>query len=211
MPDGTGVHAVREGESVLAEVWQLGGRRHTTRRMSSGEGLKPHVPKITSFSTGPLSVPTHWKQTLFLLRDPIIAEEGERIVVRVFEMGIYGVWQGRSSRVCSSAARARTTRVSSMSRYTIGFVSPRTARRSCRAMLSSRLSRFDRPPLHRYEENISVMLPLPPSNADGFHSFMSWADQSGSPPSGVSPFRSTGQSSISLSKTPPVHAAMIPA
>lgn len=83
-PADTPVHIVREGDPILAEVWQVGGRRHMTRRMSSGEGLKPHVPKVTSFSTGPLSVPTHWKQTLFLLRDPIVAEEGT-VVEGVFK------------------------------------------------------------------------------------------------------------------------------
>ena len=76
VPEGTDVHVVREGDPILAEVWQVGGRRHMTRRMSTGEGLKPHVPKIVSFSTGPLSVPTHWKQTIFLLREPIVADEG---------------------------------------------------------------------------------------------------------------------------------------
>lgn len=43
--------------------------------MSSGEPLKGK-PKVTSFSTGPASEPTHWKQTLFLLREPITAHEG---------------------------------------------------------------------------------------------------------------------------------------
>ncbi|GJE92599.1 methyltransferase domain-containing protein [Phanerochaete sordida] len=78
-PADAAVHVVREGDPVLAEVWQLGGRRHMTRRMSSGEGLKPHVPKVTSFSTGPRSEPTHWKQTLFLLREPIVADEGTAV------------------------------------------------------------------------------------------------------------------------------------
>ena len=76
IPEGTEVHVVREGETILAEVWQVGGKPHLSRRMSSGDGLKAK-PKITSFSTGPLSVPTHWKQTLFLLRDPITVDEGE--------------------------------------------------------------------------------------------------------------------------------------
>ncbi|EKM49814.1 uncharacterized protein PHACADRAFT_131660 [Phanerochaete carnosa HHB-10118-sp] len=69
VPEGTEVHIVGEGDSILAEVWQ---------------GLKPHVPKVRSFSTGPLSVPTHWKQTLFLLREPIVVEEGT-IVEGVFK------------------------------------------------------------------------------------------------------------------------------
>lgn len=76
VPADTPVAVAREGDPILAEVWQVGGRRHLTRRMSSGEAIKPHEPKIVSFSTGPLSVPTHWKQTLFLLREPIVADEG---------------------------------------------------------------------------------------------------------------------------------------
>lgn len=49
--------------------------------MSSGQGLKDREGegarrKITSFSTGPESVPTHWKQTLFLLKEPITVHEG---------------------------------------------------------------------------------------------------------------------------------------
>jgi hypothetical protein len=44
------------------------------RRSSLGEGLKKE--KFTSFTTGPDSVPTHWKQTVFLLREPISAQEG---------------------------------------------------------------------------------------------------------------------------------------
>ena len=80
--------AVREGDPVLAEVWPLGGRPHTSRRMSSAKGLKDGdgdgaKRKITSFSTGPESVPTHWKQTLFLLKDPITVHEGACICVWV--------------------------------------------------------------------------------------------------------------------------------
>ncbi|KAI0698154.1 S-adenosyl-L-methionine-dependent methyltransferase [Cytidiella melzeri] len=83
--DDTKVHVIHEGDPVLAELWPLGGRPHITRRMSSGEGLKPPSPVITSFSTGPKSTPTHWKQTLFLLRDPIRADEGT-VVQGVFKL-----------------------------------------------------------------------------------------------------------------------------
>ncbi|KAI0345573.1 S-adenosyl-L-methionine-dependent methyltransferase [Trametopsis cervina] len=85
IPEDTQVHVVSEGDPVLAEVWPVGGKPHPTRRLSSGEGLKPAKPKITSFSTGPKSTPTHWKQTLFLLRDPIIADEGT-VVQGVFKL-----------------------------------------------------------------------------------------------------------------------------
>ncbi|KAI0823963.1 S-adenosyl-L-methionine-dependent methyltransferase [Trametes gibbosa] len=77
IPEDTEVYVVREGDPILAEVWPVGGRPHLPRRMSTGEPLKGKGrPKITSFSTGPASVPTHWKQTVFFLRDPIIASEG---------------------------------------------------------------------------------------------------------------------------------------
>ncbi|KAI0045880.1 S-adenosyl-L-methionine-dependent methyltransferase [Auriscalpium vulgare] len=56
-------------DAGLAEVWQLG--RRPSRRAS--QSVKP---QMSSFSTGPLSAPTHWKHTIFLLRDPIIVEEG---------------------------------------------------------------------------------------------------------------------------------------
>ncbi|KAI0629795.1 S-adenosyl-L-methionine-dependent methyltransferase [Trametes polyzona] len=77
VPEDTDVYIVRDGDPVLAEVWPVGGRPHQPRRMSTGEQLKGKGrPKVTSFSTGPASVPTHWKQTVFFLRDPITAGEG---------------------------------------------------------------------------------------------------------------------------------------
>ncbi|KAI0642918.1 S-adenosyl-L-methionine-dependent methyltransferase [Trametes meyenii] len=85
IPEDTDVYVVREGDPVLAEVWPLGGRPHQARRMSTGDPLKGKGrPKITSFSTGPASVPTHWKQTVFFLREPITAAEGT-IVEGVFK------------------------------------------------------------------------------------------------------------------------------
>ncbi|KAF9232315.1 S-adenosyl-L-methionine-dependent methyltransferase [Melanogaster broomeanus] len=65
------------GDATLAEVWPVGGKSASRRRASIGPGLKQkEQKKVISFSTGPLSQPTHWKQTIFLLRDPILAEEG---------------------------------------------------------------------------------------------------------------------------------------
>ncbi|KAH9922941.1 S-adenosyl-L-methionine-dependent methyltransferase [Fomitopsis serialis] len=78
-PPDAPVHVVRDGDPILAEVWPLGWRPHTGRRMSSGQGLKNGEPakrRVTSFTTGPASVPTHWKQTIFLLREPITVHEG---------------------------------------------------------------------------------------------------------------------------------------
>jgi len=76
IPEDTQVHIVKEGDPILAEVWQIGGKPHVSRRMSSGDPLKKPKPKMASFSTGPASTPTHWKQTLFLLRNPISVHEG---------------------------------------------------------------------------------------------------------------------------------------
>src|SRR6202035_5734733 len=53
----------------------VGGRAAPQRRQSYGEGLHSKE-KIVSFSTGPHSARTHWKQTIFLLREPIIVSEG---------------------------------------------------------------------------------------------------------------------------------------
>ncbi|KAJ7505877.1 S-adenosyl-L-methionine-dependent methyltransferase [Mycena galericulata] len=74
VPEATEVKVIRENDVVLAEVWPVGGRPAPMRRASSNKGEA--APKITSFSTGPQSIPTHWKQTLFLLREPIVVAEG---------------------------------------------------------------------------------------------------------------------------------------
>ncbi|KAJ3735931.1 S-adenosyl-L-methionine-dependent methyltransferase [Lentinula guzmanii] len=80
----TEVQIIHENEAVIAEVWPLGGRPAPQRRMShqhkkgksleGGEVAKAEV--VTSFSTGPKSIPTHWKQTLFLLKEPFMVDEG---------------------------------------------------------------------------------------------------------------------------------------
>ncbi|KAK0222152.1 S-adenosyl-L-methionine-dependent methyltransferase [Armillaria fumosa] len=71
----TQVKVVKEDEAVLAEVWPVGGKPPPQRRPSQGADRE----KVTSFSTGPQSIPTHWKQTLFLLREPIVVEEGSKV------------------------------------------------------------------------------------------------------------------------------------
>jgi type I protein arginine methyltransferase len=76
VPKNTEVHVIHEGDPELAEIWPLGGKPHITRRMSSGDILKSPKSQTTSFSTGPKSKPTHWKQTLFLMREPIKVDEG---------------------------------------------------------------------------------------------------------------------------------------
>lgn len=35
------------------------------------------LPIPVAFSTGPLAKPTHWKQTVFLIKDPIALKQGE--------------------------------------------------------------------------------------------------------------------------------------
>ena len=77
IPPDTSVHVIEEGDPVLAEVWPLGGRPYQARRMSSADPLKARGrPRVTSFSTGPASMPTHWKQTVFFLREPVSVAEG---------------------------------------------------------------------------------------------------------------------------------------
>lgn len=75
VPPDVKVHIVKEGDVALAEVWPVGGKPAPKRRASLGDGIKAK-PKTISFSTGPKSVPTHWKQTIFLLREPITVDEG---------------------------------------------------------------------------------------------------------------------------------------
>ena len=77
LPPDTPVRLIKEGDVTLAEVWPIAGKPPPKRRASVSPGLKEREEKrVISFSTGPMSQPTHWMQTLFLLRDPISAEEG---------------------------------------------------------------------------------------------------------------------------------------
>jgi type I protein arginine methyltransferase len=69
----TQVKVVKEGDVTLAEIWPVGGKAAPQRRASQG---RESIGKVTSFSTGPQSIPTHWKQTLFLLKEPIMVDEG---------------------------------------------------------------------------------------------------------------------------------------
>ena len=71
IPPGTEVNVIKEGEPSVAEVWRVGKEGKKRRSYSQG-GTK----RVTSFSTGPLSAPTHWKQTIFLLREPFAVNEG---------------------------------------------------------------------------------------------------------------------------------------
>lgn len=72
IPPNTKVKLIKEGEAVLAELWPVGGKSAPQRRQSMGGKNE----KITSFSTGPHSTATHWKQTIFMLRESITASEG---------------------------------------------------------------------------------------------------------------------------------------
>jgi len=72
VPEGEVVQIVREGQPHVAELWPVGGKAAPKRRQSIGRGESG----VVSFSTGPQSLPTHWKQTLFMLREPISVVEG---------------------------------------------------------------------------------------------------------------------------------------
>lgn len=73
VPEGTKVQIIKEGEAVVAEFWPVGGKPAARRRQS----IAKDIGGVTSFSTGPQSIPTHWKQTLFVLREPFWVTEGE--------------------------------------------------------------------------------------------------------------------------------------
>lgn len=75
LPASEQVKVVREGEAVVADVWNVGGRPAAVRRASEGFKEKEQGV-IASFSTGPQSIPTHWKQTLFMLKEPVDVVEG---------------------------------------------------------------------------------------------------------------------------------------
>jgi protein arginine N-methyltransferase 3 len=72
IPPSTQVNIVKETDVTLAELWPVGGKPAQKRRQSMGKEKE----RITSFSTGPMSTPTHWKQTLFMLREPFTVSEG---------------------------------------------------------------------------------------------------------------------------------------
>ncbi|KAF9265191.1 S-adenosyl-L-methionine-dependent methyltransferase [Marasmius fiardii PR-910] len=100
VPPGVEVEVVRVGEAQVAEVWPVGGKRAGERRASQceveerrverrkSEAGRPPIQRrkssyqldVISFSTGPKSVPTHWKQTVFLVREPFSVEEGTTVV-----------------------------------------------------------------------------------------------------------------------------------
>ncbi len=110
----TQVKVVKEDEAVLAEVWPVGGKPPPQRRPSQGADRE----KVTSFSTGPQSIPTHWKQTLFLLREPIVVEEGPSFL-RFKCLADPRVPQVPRSEEPSIVARAKVTLGSWKSRFTM--------------------------------------------------------------------------------------------
>jgi len=67
VPPETQVKCIQERDVVVADIWPVGGKSATKRRQSLGRERE----EIDSFSTGPQSAPTHWKQTLFMLPEPI--------------------------------------------------------------------------------------------------------------------------------------------
>lgn len=99
-PEGTEVTVVGSEWMQVAEIWAVGGSGGLKRRRSEsvgkaksreragilgreegGDGDEEAVEEekddvVASFSTGPQSMATHWKQTVFLLKDPIVVVEG---------------------------------------------------------------------------------------------------------------------------------------
>ncbi|KAJ3551879.1 hypothetical protein NP233_g12999 [Leucocoprinus birnbaumii] len=75
IPPETAVKFIQEGDAILADIWPVGGKPASKRRQSLG----PDKEEITSFSTGPQSKPTHWKQTLFMLSEPITVTEDSTV------------------------------------------------------------------------------------------------------------------------------------
>ena len=84
-PDGSDVPADSmptlhepEGNFVPGDVLPVGllkRGKSLKEKEKESEKEKPSTP--VSFSTGPQSLCTHWKQTVFLLRNPFKAIEGE--------------------------------------------------------------------------------------------------------------------------------------
>ena len=78
---GAKVNIVSPEEAQVAEIWPIGharakstdDTRPTPARRKSSVDPKG---KPVSFSTGPQSVATHWKQTIFLLQEPIDVKPG---------------------------------------------------------------------------------------------------------------------------------------
>ncbi len=60
---------------------------------------------VESFSTSPMSTPTHWKQTVFLLRDPIVLTEGDDTAY--LKVCVTDFWQEPLWRALSIAIRIR--------------------------------------------------------------------------------------------------------
>ena len=86
VPPDADAKVIKEGDVVLAEVWPVGGKPAPKRRQSHGFDKNA----VTSFTTGPQSMPTHWKQTLFLLREPISVAEGwyYMLVIGIYQFNL---------------------------------------------------------------------------------------------------------------------------
>jgi hypothetical protein len=101
VPPSVPVKVTKEGDVTLAEVCPVGGKPPPQRRASTGAGLKQKEDRmVTSFSTRPDGQPTHWKQTVFLLSEPIPAEEGTFLIFfmasRLLKFdGVGTLWQAR--------------------------------------------------------------------------------------------------------------------
>ncbi|GAB1526517.1 hypothetical protein RhiTH_009684 [Rhizoctonia solani] len=82
-----------EGDVITTDILQIKARPELVARRKSSMGpiRKKSMSgeeiikdgKEVSFSTGPASMPTHWKQTLFLFRNPVDVKEGTCISGRL--------------------------------------------------------------------------------------------------------------------------------
>ncbi|KZV96499.1 S-adenosyl-L-methionine-dependent methyltransferase [Exidia glandulosa HHB12029] len=85
-PRDAEVQIVSPDEPQVAEVWSIPAGRSEVKSPSLQRRKSSVDPRgrPTSFSTGPQSVPTHWKQTVFLLREPINVQPGTVIQGKFF-------------------------------------------------------------------------------------------------------------------------------
>lgn len=72
------------GDKTGGEKPARAGMRRTSSYYKAGTKDGEKSKETTkSFTTGPQSVPTHWKQTLFLLREPITVQDGRPALLNI--------------------------------------------------------------------------------------------------------------------------------
>ncbi len=85
-------------------------------------------PTTVSFSTGPNSFPTHWKQTVFLLKSPFRVIEGNGFILIQFLVPLkQTAYQARQCLGCFTAVKATAILVNLMLRSIIQSLIPGSA------------------------------------------------------------------------------------